>query len=787
MLQHKSLLGFDPFSIEPEPQWINVHWLFQLLIAFVHSLGGYAFLTILKASVCGAILLAFAVAIRKHVGVSWLIVGGLAMLTVMIGRLKLRPEIFSLLFITLIISILDAARRGKSRQRLWLLTPIMLVWANMHGLYVIGLVLIWSAALADRLDSRLGRLAVQEPLLTKQTVIPLLAATAAVLVTPWPAETIIHPIRLWVRISGQAFHYTYGVSELRPTWQSLGRHGEAIFVAALTILAMAGNRKALPAAHIVWFAAMVALAALARRNVGLAGPVMGYLLAWHGQASLVRLMRRRPRWVAGTLPVRVTLTALVSIAVLLSTNSQIWRWMGWSKRFGPGIQAEKYPIAAARFLHDLPGKGDILCGNFGDASTFINFSSPTRRLYMDGRLEAHSRKRFIDYYRIVNELRTARSADKADLPETVRFIFVSQDMSAPLAALSQSRRFRLVYLDQAGACFARTDWHLDTTALPKDNLPEWRYVLDGPAASPLPYRQATWWARNPFPANYSFAAMLLSLGQTDRIRRQATTETQIECVLQACRYLESARLSGEQPRETVTGTLAQAYQQLALQAEDVPEQERLPVDALSARALWLYRGMDFSHLGDAETLMYAQQQVVAMQQARQIDAAYRAARAMSSRFRPAQQIAPPRGYLELLDQLSDALDNSRAQAAGISPWLPLSEQASRLTGPSIGLIELAISKLQAGAGDDPSLLQLLGDLLLWQGNVEEARQAYVSAGSAGADRAGLDLREALLLWVTGNLFEADARLRRLADGPRPIEARRYSNLLARQLGRRQRP
>jgi len=782
MLQHKSLLDFDPFSIEPEGQWVNVHWLFQLLIAFLHSLAGYEILTVLKAVVSSAVFVIFAVSLRRHAGPAWLIFSGLAMLTVMLGRLRLRPEIFSMCFIILTVSILDDARRRRHSRRLWLLTPIMLIWANMHGLYVIGLGLIWSAALGDWLDGRLKRSGAQAGLLSKRAVLPLLAGTAAVMVTPWPAETIIHPLRLWVRISGQAFHYTYGVAELRPTWQALGRHGAAVFVAGLTATAMVLNRRALPMAHAIWLIVMVTLAALAQRNVGLAGPVLGYLLAWHGQAVLTRLLQGRRRLSRWTVPIRVLLSAAACAVIVLAASSQLWRAMGSNKRFGLGLQAERYPIRAAKFLKELPGKGDVLCENFGDSSTFIYFTAPRRKLYMDGRLEAHSQQRFINQYRIANALRTAKSADKADLPETVRFVFVSHDMPEPLSALAQSRRFKLIYLDQAGACFGRTDWHVDTTKLPEPNFADWQYVLDDDAASPLASRQPTLWARNPFPANYSFGAMLLSLGQQDLIRRTPASAAQKKCILLAIRYLESARLLGEQPVQTITGTLAQAYQQRAMQI-DAPATQHLPLNVNSARALYLYGQLDLADLGNPETLMYAQQQVVAMQQARQIDAASEAARAMSSRFPPPQQVTPPRSYLELLDQLDTALEFSQAQASRIDQSLPLTEQIARLISPSIGLVKLATDMLQAAAGDDPQLRLLLGDLLLSQGDSAAADQAYQAAAAAGADPNQIKLRKALLLWVTGRLFEADARLGQIVNETGSAEARYWQAMLAEQLGR----
>ncbi len=116
------------------------------------------------------------------------------------------------------------------------------------------------------------------------------------------------------------------------------------------------------------------------RNVALAGPVVGYLLAFHGGALLRRVGARRPDWKRWGSLLTAGMIALTVLVTLATASSWIWRKLDWrERRFGAGLLANHYPIETAKFLAELPAEGDLLCDNFGDAGTFIYHSSPRRR------------------------------------------------------------------------------------------------------------------------------------------------------------------------------------------------------------------------------------------------------------------------------------------------------------------------------------------------------------------------------------------------------------------------
>jgi len=58
MFDNGQVLSVDPFTAEPEDpgaEWVNVHWGFQIIVAALHAVGGFALLSIFKAALACAL------------------------------------------------------------------------------------------------------------------------------------------------------------------------------------------------------------------------------------------------------------------------------------------------------------------------------------------------------------------------------------------------------------------------------------------------------------------------------------------------------------------------------------------------------------------------------------------------------------------------------------------------------------------------------------------------------------------------------------------------------------
>ncbi len=810
MLRNLRVLGHDPFSIDPEPEWVNVHWLFQVLVAALHAVGGFAALSVLKACLAAAMALVFALALRRHVAPAWLLVCGLALLAVSSGRIRVRPEAVTLLFLMVTVAVVDAVRRGGTPRRLWWLVPLMLLWVNMHGLYILGLGIIWGGLIGAWADRRLGRGALAGRLPTREALAPILAATVACLVSPWPFRAAAHPILLWTRISGEAFYYTYGVAELAPTWQRLGMVSDIVLLVALVAVAMIANARRLPTGHVLWLGAFVGLAAMAFRNVGLIGPVCAFLLALHGGAVIRRIGERHPRAArAGPAAAAVMLLLAAAMAAGYATET-IYYWRASHLRFGAGLDRTNYPLGIARWLAEVDVRGEVFCDNFGDASVFMYYfgqgrHTPRRRIFMDGRLEAHSLERFVDQNRLRQQFRTVTLAEKVPLPPAVRFVVIRGDGTERLGAMMRSDRFRLVRIDEVAACFEDARWLSASPASrgPADvlrrppgqaflaNVEDFDVPLlpDGTLAGrEAPTRR--WWRRNPPNVPYKVGAMLLYLGQEDEVRgAERLDPLRQRLTVLAIRYLTAGLADDPERARIVRGTLAIAHQQRAAQG-GFELSDRLPVDVHASRALRLYRELDLGDLEDPRMLMFALYHVRALLQSHQFDAADRAVRAIMEHLPPSQRVNPPLRYLHLRGTVVEELDRVEAKLAArglaaddTSPPARAAGRARVLVAPDIGLIDRAVDTLRRAPGDAEAQL-LLADLLLRRGEPDEARRALDRA-DALAPQAGwqIDLRRALSDWVAGRTFSAADALDRLAQQTNRPLVRYYQAMVHHELGR----
>ncbi|HRQ38751.1 MAG TPA: hypothetical protein PLD25_12660 [Chloroflexota bacterium] len=144
ILDNGSIPTTDIFSHTMHGRFLVPHeWLSQLGFALVYGgagLNGIAWLT--------AVLIATTYAITtitlQRVGVRALLALAGGLFTSVVGAIHTltRPHLFTLLFFALALLILESYRRQpKTKILLWLL-PLMLVWANTHGAFISGVVLV---------------------------------------------------------------------------------------------------------------------------------------------------------------------------------------------------------------------------------------------------------------------------------------------------------------------------------------------------------------------------------------------------------------------------------------------------------------------------------------------------------------------------------------------------------------------------------------------------------------------------------------------------------------------
>ncbi|WP_332767112.1 hypothetical protein [Phenylobacterium sp.] len=191
ILRHRAIPTTDPFSYTfAGAPWQAHEWLSEVLMALVFRAGGWSGLALLFAGAVGATALIVAAYLRR-----WLAPGPLMLalgfaLACGAPSLLARPHLLALPILAAWVAGLIVAREQGGAPP-WRLLPLMLVWANLHGSFVLGLALIGPFALEALVENRHRLWAA-----LRDWGLFSVAALALALVTPHGIEGLIFPLEV---------------------------------------------------------------------------------------------------------------------------------------------------------------------------------------------------------------------------------------------------------------------------------------------------------------------------------------------------------------------------------------------------------------------------------------------------------------------------------------------------------------------------------------------------------------------------------------------------------------
>lgn len=268
IVEHGTVPTSDPFSFTfTGEHWIAKEWLSQVLYAGAYGLAGWTGTAILAA---GAAALAFGLLTRfleaKLSPIATLLLVAAAFVLVT-PHLTARPHALALPVMVAWTGCLVAAVDRRRAPSLWLL-PLMVLWANLHGGFTLGLLLVgaagldavWSAPAPER-----------KPVAFAWIRFALLALLAAC-ITPYGPESIL----VTGRILGMG-HALQFITEWRP--QDFGQVGifEIVLMGGLGFALYRGFR--LPPIRILIVLGLLHMALSAGRNTELVGLLLPLFLA----------------------------------------------------------------------------------------------------------------------------------------------------------------------------------------------------------------------------------------------------------------------------------------------------------------------------------------------------------------------------------------------------------------------------------------------------------------------------------------------------------------------------
>src|SRR4051812_11318945 len=141
----------DPFSFtRAGERWFAWEWLADVVFALAWRWGGLAAVAGIAGvglRLSAAMLLAWL--LRRGVGLWVGLPATLAAASATTVHALARPHVFSILFYTVALWVIDEDRRRPGR-RLWALAPLCVIWANIHGGFVALPATLVLCAVVDR-------------------------------------------------------------------------------------------------------------------------------------------------------------------------------------------------------------------------------------------------------------------------------------------------------------------------------------------------------------------------------------------------------------------------------------------------------------------------------------------------------------------------------------------------------------------------------------------------------------------------------------------------------------
>ncbi len=455
----------DPYTFSVEgARWIDVHWLHQLALHGLYSLGGHAAVVIAQAVlVCGLVAVLASIGYRRERPLVSILALAL-MLAVAADRFMPRPELPTFLCLAGVLALLERHER-RPDAALYAIVAIQLVWVNLHGLFALGpaVCAIYAAGeLARPLVSPGERLRWAE--LRRLGAVGALAVLVC-LANPNALDGALYPIQQLAMIGPPEERGLFGslIAELTPAlaarefapapfllWMGLG---------ALSLAAMALNWRRLPAAHPLLWVAFLYLALGAQRNTALFAIVAAPILVHNANVFLdARPAPGRLRRAARDPRARAAAAALVGAALLLLAldvaRDRFFLRLGIYRSAGLAPMDAFYPVGAVDWIERERPPGRI-CHHMADGGYLIWRLYPDYRALVDGRLEVFGEERF-------SELMLAGPERLRQLDERygcgsvlVHYSLVVSDEL--LWWLHLNSNWRLVFVDDTAALFVRAD------------------------------------------------------------------------------------------------------------------------------------------------------------------------------------------------------------------------------------------------------------------------------------------------------------------------------------------
>lgn len=425
----------------PEAPWVDLHWIYQVGISWLYERGGVPALTLAKCLITTAGMLLLVTSRRREWPIWAILTAWLPALLVLGGRMYVRPETLTFLYMTIFLAVLSRIDRHPALAVI--LPLVQVLWVNTQGLFVLGLILLGFALIDAALKPGAfapGRSRWWRIVLTSAGFTGL-----ACLINPYGLRGALYPLQIAGTMANPVF--SRSIAELTPIPVFIQRDGLTslplriqlltLFVGALSFLgpitwlawtrlrpspgsssskevpakkagkrsrrASGSKREAEPPRPAYWglsvfrlllFTAFSVLSFQATRNSHQFAAVVGTVTAWNlaGWAAGVRKRSvefdpdTERRQQGGLWPRLMALGAISGVFLWVATGS-FYRATNEGRTIGLGEEPLWYPHQGVKFCGTEGMPDRFLSFHIGHASLHDYYFGPEKKVWVDARLE----------------------------------------------------------------------------------------------------------------------------------------------------------------------------------------------------------------------------------------------------------------------------------------------------------------------------------------------------------------------------------------------------------------
>lgn len=444
MLEHGELIRADPFSFtRPGAPFVGFEYGSQLVYAVAERIGGLPAVAVL-AGLLIALTYALLTGFLLKRGVDPLLACLVVALAIALGagHWTARPHLFSFVAVVALLGMLE----GRPRNPALACAALFLVWANLHGGFVYGWILI-----GTYLAGGLGELAWNEDRhawreRVRYYLTLLAAATAVTVLNPHGLELHRHLFGFF----GKPYLMDNTAEFVSPDFHELG--GKVfLLVLLLCFVALTLHRRRPTLPHLLVVCAGVAFALISVRNIPLFGLTALPVMALHVNEVWRRLPD--PGGVRGRFAATARETSTVPwalpVAVVLVVLAGAGGRAGSLSLIRDEFDATIFPVAAVAEARQARLEGRLF-SEFAWGG-YLVYAWPEQKIFIDGGTDFFGEELFREYAAI----KQMAPGWRTKLSERGISLMLLRRESTLAHELARDGRWSLWHCDSLAALFRR--------------------------------------------------------------------------------------------------------------------------------------------------------------------------------------------------------------------------------------------------------------------------------------------------------------------------------------------